>query len=133
LRAVELAHAAGARVLINGDAELAREVGADGVQLTGSQFAVCRERPDFGLCAASCHSAAELKHAAELELDFALLSPVMPTKSHPGAAHLGWDTFAAMARESSIPVFALGGLQMRDMETAWQSGAHGIALLRQAW
>lgn len=133
LRAVELAHAAGARVLINGDAELAREVGADGVQLTGSQLAVSRERPDFGLCAASCHSAAELKHAAELELDFALLSPVMPTKSHPGAAYLGWDAFAAMARESSIPVYALGGLQMCDMETAWQSGAHGIALLRQAW
>ncbi|MFA6903398.1 MAG: Nudix family hydrolase [Gallionellaceae bacterium] len=133
LRTVELAHAAGARVLINGDAELAREVGADGVQLTGSQLAVCRERPDFGLCAASCHSAVELKHAAELELDFALLSPVLPTKSHPGAAHLGWDAFAAMARESSMPVYALGGLQKRDMETAWQSGAHGIALLRQAW
>ncbi|HQS59122.1 MAG TPA: Nudix family hydrolase [Gallionellaceae bacterium] len=133
LRSIELAHAAGARVLINGDADLAREVGADGVQLTGSQLAVCRERPNFGLCAASCHSAAELKHAAELELDFALLSPVLPTKSHPGAAHLGWDAFAAMARESSMPVYALGGLQKRDMETAWQSGAHGIALLRQAW
>jgi 8-oxo-dGTP diphosphatase len=68
-----------------------------------------------------------------LGLDFALLSPVLPTKSHPGAEHLGWDGFAAIASSCSIPVYALGGLQMPDMEMAWQKGAHGIALLRQAW
>lgn len=133
LRSIELAHAAGARVLLNEDIELAREVGADGVQLTGSQLAACAARPEFDLCAASCHNADELQHAEELQLDFALLSPVLPTKSHPGAAHLGWGSFAVMAGTSSIPVYALGGLQMQDMETAWQHGAHGIALLRQAW
>lgn len=133
LRSSELAHAVGARVLINEDTGLAQEVAADGVQLTGAQLAACNKRPDFELCAASCHSAAELKRAADLGLDFALLSPVLPTKSHPGAPHLGWEAFAAMAKDSSIPVYALGGLQIRDMEMAWQNGAHGIALLRQAW
>ena len=133
LRAVELAHVSGARVLINGDIELAQEVGADGVQLTGAQLAACDARPDVELCAASCHSTEELQRAAELGLDFALLSPVLPTKSHPGAEHLGWDNFATMASSCAIPVYALGGLQMQDMEMAWQKGAHGIALLRQAW
>lgn len=133
LRAVALAHATGARVLINEDVELAREVGADGVQLTGLQLAACAARPDFALCAASCHNVEELQHAADLELDFALLSPVLPTKSHPGAAHLGWEAFATLAGTSSIPVYALGGLQSEDMQTAWEKGAHGIALLRQAW
>lgn len=133
LRAIELAHQSGARVLINDDIELAQEVAADGVQLTGAQLAACDARPDLELCAASCHSAEELQRAAELALDFALLSPVLPTKSHPGAAHLGWDRFAAMVRNSSIPVYALGGLQSEDMQTAWERGAHGIALLRQAW
>ena len=133
LRAVELAHRSGARVLVNGDVELAKEVRAAGVQLTGAQLAACDARPDFDLCAASCHSVEELQHAASLGLDFALLSPVLPTKSHPGAEHLGWDNFAKMAAACSIPVYALGGLQMQDMEMAWQKGAHGIALLRQAW
>lgn len=133
LHAVALAHKAGARVLINGDIGLARDVGADGVQLTGEQLAACVERPKVDLCAASCHSAEELQHAANLGLDFALLSPVLPTKSHPGAAHLGWEGFTRMSLLSAIPVYALGGLQERDMETAWQYGAHGIALLRQAW
>jgi 8-oxo-dGTP diphosphatase len=68
-----------------------------------------------------------------LGCDFALLSPVLPTLSHPGALHLGWDDFAAMVAGSTIPVYALGGLKQEDMQTAWQNGAHGISLLRQAW
>ncbi|MGV8935185.1 MAG: Nudix family hydrolase [Gallionellaceae bacterium] len=133
LRAVAMSHAVGARVLLNEDIELAIEIGADGVQLTGAQLAACEVRPDVAMCAASCHSHAELQRAADLGLDFALLSPVLPTKSHPGAAHLGWEKFTELVSRSAIPVYALGGLQQDDMETAWKSGAHGIALLRNAW
>jgi len=61
------------------------------------------------------------------------LSPVLPTQSHPGAAHLGWESFAAIAAGSSIPVYALGGLARDDLQIAWRHGAHGISLLRQAW
>lgn len=133
IRVVALTHAYGAKVLLNGDVELAREVGADGVQLTATQLAELIERPAVDWCAASCHNAAELRRAEALGCDFALLSPVLPTQSHPGAPHLGWDNFAAIAAGASIPVYALGGLTQDDMPSAWQHGAHGIALLRQAW
>ncbi len=133
LRAVALAHAHGAKVMLNGDVALALEVGADGVQLSAKQLAEMRERPSVDWCAASCHNAEELRLAEALGCDFALLSPVLPTKSHPGAPHLGWDNFSAIAAGASIPVYALGGLVHEDMQTAWQHGAHGIALLRQAW
>ena len=122
-----------ARLIINADIELAKEIGADGVQLTGAQLAELRERPAVDWCAASCHNAEELRNAEELGCDFALLSPVLVTQTHPGAPHLGWGRFAAIAAGSSIPVYALGGLTHADMHTAWQHGAHGIALLRQAW
>lgn len=133
LRVVALAHASGAKVLLNGDVALAQEVGADGVQLTAAQLVACAERPAVDWCSASCHSAEELRLAEKLGCDFAVLSPVLPTQSHPGAAHLGWESFAAIAAGSSIPVYALGGLKHDDMHTAWQHGAQGIALLRQAW
>jgi 8-oxo-dGTP diphosphatase len=133
LRVLAVAHAHGAKVLLNGDVALAQEVGADGVQLTSTQLAGLHERPAVDWCAASCHDAEELRRAEALGCDFALLSPVLPTQSHPGAPHLGWDNFAAIAAGSSIPVYALGGLNHEDMQTAWQHGAHGIALLRQAW
>jgi 8-oxo-dGTP diphosphatase len=122
-----------ARLLINADIGLAQEIGADGVQLPGAQLAELHERPDVEWCAASCHNAEELRRAEALGCDFALLSPVLATQSHPGAPHLGWENFAAIASGSSIPVYALGGLTHADMQTAWQRGAHGIALLRQAW
>jgi 8-oxo-dGTP diphosphatase len=86
-----------------------------------------------GWCAASCHNEEELRRAETLGCDFALVSPVLPTKSHPGAPHLGWESFASIAAGSTIPVYALGGLTHDDMQAAWRHGAHGIALLRQAW
>lgn len=133
LEVVALAHAQGAKVLLNGDVALAQEIGADGVQLTSSQLLSLDKRPDVAWCAASCHTSEELRRAEKLGCDFALLSPVLPTLSHPGAAHLGWARFAEMLEGASIPVYALGGLTHDEMHLAWQHGAHGIALLRQAW
>ena len=132
-RVVSMSHNRGAKVLLNGDVALAQEVGADGVQLTSSQLSGLSERPDVDWCAASCHNAGELRRAEALGCDFALLSPVLPTQSHPGAPHLGWQNFAAITAGATIPVYALGGLMNDDMVAAWQCGAHGIALLRQAW
>ena len=132
-QAVSMAHAHGAMVMINADVELADEVGADGVQLSASQLASMKERPGVRYCSASCHNLEELRRAEELGCDFALLRPVLPTRSHPGAVTLGWDRFGKIVEGSSIPVYALGGLTGEDMKTAWQHGAHGISLLRGAW
>ena len=122
-----------AKLLINADIELACEVGAHGVHLNSTQLSSLDARPDVEWCAASCHNSEELNRAVELGVDFAVVSPVLPTLSHPGEASLGWENFAAIVAGSPIPVYALGGLRLDDMETGWQRGAHGIALLRQAW
>jgi len=133
LRLLPMVRAADAKLLLNADIKLAQEIGADGVQLNGGQLADLSQRLDLSWCGASCHSREELLRAEALGCDFALLSPVLPTASHPGAAHLGWENFDAMSAGISIPVYALGGLRVGDMETAWRHGAHGVALLRQAW
>ncbi len=133
LSVVARAHAAGARVIINSDTLLAQTVQADGIQLTSIQLAESRQRPDFGLVGASCHNASELDRAEQLGCDYALLSPVLPTASHPGVIPLGWKRFAELCAGRSIPVYALGGLTVGNLATAQQHGAHGIALLRGAW
>ncbi len=130
---VRRAHAAGARVLVNGSLDLARAAGADGVHLDSAAAARLNARPDAEWVGVSCHNAAELAHAAALGADYALLSPVLPTQSHPGAPTLGWDTFAALAAASPIPVYGLGGLERDDVALAQSHGAHGVALLRGAW
>lgn len=131
--AVQLCHAGNARVLVNGDAELARSAGADGLHLTAAQLMSADIRPDFTLVAASCHTRAELEHAAGLGLDFAVLGPVQATASHPGQAGLGWQAFAQLALDLPLPVYALGGLSRNEMKVAQAAGAHGIAAIRAAW
>jgi 8-oxo-dGTP diphosphatase len=131
--AVEAARRHGARVLVAADAELARACGADGVHFSARELLALRERPAPGLCAASCHDASELACAMQLGLDFALLGPVRPTPTHAGAAVLGWERFAALARGASIPVFAIGGLRPADLEQAWRAGAHGLAMISGSW
>lgn len=123
----------GAKLIVNADVELALEIGADGVQLTAAQLPSLHARPDVAWCAASSHSADELRRAEKLGCDFAVLSPVLPTLSHPGEPTLGWEKFHETIRGCTIPVYALGGLSLSDLELAWQHGAHGVALLRQAW
>jgi 8-oxo-dGTP diphosphatase len=130
---MSLAHARGARVLLNGDADRARELHCDGVHWTAARLADATAMPDHLLCSASCHDAEELKHASKIGVDFAVLGPVKPTPSHPQARPLGWNRFAELVRGSPIPVYALGGLDRTDLETALACGAHGIALRRAAW
>ena len=121
-----------ARVLVNGALELARAAGADGVHLDSGALMKLEARPDIEWVGASCHGAEELARAGAFA-DFAMLSPVLPTASHPGEPTLGWDVFAQLAAQSPIPVYALGGVNWPDVDMARSHGAHGIAMLRGAW
>ena len=130
---VTLGHRFGARVVINGAADVAAQVGADGVHLTAAQLMAAARRPAAEWCGASCHDAAELERARELEFDFVVLGPVSATPSHPGAKLLGWPQFAELVRDYPLPVYALGGMRARDLDQAWRSGAHGVGMIRGAW
>jgi 8-oxo-dGTP diphosphatase len=131
-RVVEVAHPYGARVLVNGDATVAKSAGADGVHLQGNQL-LRLEAPPGDFWAASCHDARELERAAALEASFVVLSPVLPTASHPGEPGMGWEKFAALIRDYPLPVYALGGMQVELLDTALRHGAHGVALLSGVW
>ncbi|HXZ55048.1 MAG TPA: Nudix family hydrolase [Burkholderiales bacterium] len=130
-RVLALARAHRAKVLLNSDAELACEIGADGVHLTAAQLGGAR--PGLPWCGASCHSAEELRRAEALGADFAVLGPVRATPSHASSIPLGWEGFREIAAGASIPVYALGGLTPADMEQAKSCGAHGLAMVRGAW
>jgi 8-oxo-dGTP diphosphatase len=128
-----LARLHGARVLLNGTIDNARAWGFDGVHWTSAALAAATERPEGLVCSASCHTRDEIAKAGALALDFALLGPVRPTPTHPGAATLGWEGFESVAAGAALPVFALGGLERADLGVAIAHGAHGVALRRGAW
>ena len=123
-------HAHGAIVVVNDDVALASRIGADGVHLSAAALAQLVAKPDFAWVGASCHSHEALARAAAMELDYALLGPVLPTPTHPEHGGIGWDAFAAMVAQSPLPVFALGGMKPALLPIAQGQGAHGIALMR---
>jgi 8-oxo-dGTP diphosphatase len=129
--AITLARQRGVPVVVNDDCELARQLGADGVQLSAAALAASHERPDFLWVGASCHSREEITRAAQLGCDYATLSCVQPSLSHPDTPSLGWPGFSTHREDREIPVFALGGLTPSDLATAQRQGAHGIALMRR--
>ena len=93
------------RVVLSGDIETAREWGADGV------YGSAAHRPTPGLLRlATAHDGAELQAANAARVDGVFLSPVFPTRSHPGADALGPMGFAVLAQQSLAPVIALGGM-----------------------
>lgn len=126
---------AGAKLLLNAEPEVAHAMGAAGVHLNAARLMKLKERPlpaQLWL-SASCHNADELQHAVAIGVDFAVLSPVLPTASHPGAAVLGWERARALLDETAMPVYLLGGLTAQDLAAAWDCGAQGVAGIRAFW
>ena len=132
-RVSQRAHAHGARVVLNAAAELVQPAGADGVHLTAQRLMQSETRPAVAWCGASCHTRQELDRAAQLQLDYVVLGAILPTASHPNAPALGWEQVIEFTRDYPLPVYVIGGLQQKHLETAWECGAHGIAMLRGAW
>jgi len=123
------------RILVNGDPDLARDCGADGVHLNRRRlWTMAPRKPGVDwLLAASCHDQSELRQAALLGVDFAVLGPLAATPSHPGAPGLGWRRFSELVAGAEIPVYALGGMLAADRQAAFEAGGQGIAAIRAWW
>lgn len=132
--ALQRVRSAGARLMLNSDWQLAEAIGADGVHLTASQLMSMTTRPAaLPLVAASVHDADELAAAERLDCDFACVSPVRKTASHPTAKLLNWHGLKSLCEQANLPVFALGGVRLEDFDQAREAGAVGIAGIRGFW
>jgi 8-oxo-dGTP diphosphatase len=132
---IPAAHAQGVRVLVDRSFELCRAVGADGLHWSVARL-LEKGRPNLGpgqLLAVSAHTDSDLAMAADRGADFAVLSPVAATATHPGAVPLGWDGWAAARGDHALPVYALGGLGSDDLDVAARHNAQGVAAIRGFW
>ncbi len=130
-RAYPLCQERGALLLVNSAVEAACELDVSGVHLTSRHLMALGQRPgNVKWLAASCHNLQELRHAQAIGVDFAVLAPVLPTKTHPGTQALGWQQFAELVLKANLPVYALGGMSLSCLSTARQSGGQGIAAIR---
>lgn len=94
-------------VILSDSALTAREWGADGVY--GAPLSICPTRRDL-ISIATAHNMKELAQANRIGADAVMLSPVFPTRSHPGGSILGRSRFRSLASHARMPVIALGGM-----------------------
>jgi 8-oxo-dGTP diphosphatase len=134
-RVLELCNDRRAVLLLNSSPSTAISYHAHGVHLSSSRLLQLNDRPlgrNYWV-SASCHNQHELVHACNIGVDFVVLSPVLPTSSHPGTTTLGWDNFSRLCDLSTVPVYALGGMRPEYMGKAWHCGAQGLAMLSSIW
>ena len=123
-------------IILNGDPYQAHQLGFDGVQLNSQRLKKHANKSlefdsDFHV-GASCHNLEELK-MAEAFADFALLSPIKFTNSHPDRNGLGWTQFMSLVNEVNLPCYALGGLSEEDLSDSFKYGAQGISSISSIW
>ncbi|MBH5321170.1 thiamine phosphate synthase [Aurantiacibacter sediminis] len=102
-----IARAQGHLVILADSALTAREWGADGIY--GAPLSLYPRRHDL-IQIAAAHNMREIAQANRVEADAVMLSPVFPTRSHPGARTLGATRWHALANYAHMPVIALGGM-----------------------
>ncbi len=124
-----------ARIILNTEPQLAQELNADGVHLSSARLMriAAKPLPAGFLAGASCHDENEIRRAQACGLDYIILGPVQATFSHPHATILGWDGFARLAAHSTVPVYAIGGMQPGHLEKVQSLGGYGIAAMRGLW
>lgn len=83
------------------------------------------------LLGASVHNLNELEKAQQIQADFVVLSPVLKTSSHPNAKSLGWQTTQHIIKQTNLPVYCLGGMNLTHLEYAQSIGGFGIAGISQ--
>lgn len=117
--------------LVAGNFQLGTQLKADGLHLPSwalKQGYDWRRQLNPGwTVSGAVHSTSELLMAQRLEIDFAIVSPVFSTKSHPDAKSLGTIGLARLKQQTTLPVYALGGMNIKTSARLRSIGIDGYA------
>lgn len=130
---VAAASALNIKIFLDRDPAQVTALGAAGWHGSSANLMRLSLRPATPLTVASVHDAAQLAQAAALGFDAAVLGPVQATATHPGAATLGWSGFTMVRSTAALPVFAIGGLDVPQLDAARTANAQGIAGISAYW
>lgn len=133
-RFVSLAWPPEASVIVAGRPDVARAVGAQGVQLASGDLTPSDARAVLrhGWIGRSVHSADEAARAADEGADYVIAGSVFETATHPGLPAAGLGLVTAVAR-SGLPVIAIGGITDANVAAVRDAGAWGVAAIRALW
>ena len=122
-----------ASLIVNDRADIAWAADAHGAHMGADDLPLPLARQLLGpdrILGSSADSAAEVAQRARQGADYAGIGPVFATSSKRDAGPvLGVEALAAVVRSSPLPLIAIGGITLDNLEEVLATGVHGVALL----
>jgi thiamine-phosphate pyrophosphorylase len=121
-------------LLINDRLDVALALDSAGVHLAGHSLPTAQARRILGphkLIGVSTHSLDEAQRAAAEGADFVVFGPVFTTPSKMAyGPPQGLQQLATVVRHTSLPVLAIGGIELANLPQVMATGAYGVAMIR---
>ncbi|MFN8549504.1 MAG: thiamine phosphate synthase [Candidatus Eisenbacteria bacterium] len=122
-----------ARLIVNDRVDIAMAVDADGVHLGVDDLPIGFARELLGatrLIGGSSDNAEEAVSLARQSVDYAGIGPVFATRSKQDTGPvLGLEGLAAAVRATTLPLIAIGGISIENIDQVLATGVHGVAVL----
>ena len=116
--------------IVNDRPDIAKLAEADGVHLGQDDLPIAEARRILGaeaLIGVSTHDVAQLREAVLAGADYVGVGPTFPSRTKNFEAFAGLELVAAVARATSLPAFALGGITPANVAQVIDAGLRRIA------
>jgi len=123
----------GALFLLNDRPDLAVQADADGVHVGQDDVPADQARAVIGpdrILGLSTHTAQDVDGVRTDTIDYIGVGPVYATPTKPGRAAVGNELVSYAAQHASVPFFAIGGINQRNVEAVIAAGATRLAVVR---
>lgn len=123
--------------LINDDAELAAELGADGVHVGQEDLSATAARAIVGkdaIVGVTCHNSRHLgMEAAEDGADYVAFGAFYPTNTKTPKSTAELETLEIWASMTTVPCVAIGGITIDNAHPLVEAGADFLAVVSGVW
>jgi thiamine-phosphate pyrophosphorylase len=131
-QAVARAHAAGARLIVNDRADIARLSGADGVHVGQDDLSVDEVRRILGpdaVIGLSTHDEAQIEEAARTSATYIAVGPIYGTATKDTGYTARGLALVTQAAAKGRPVVAIGGITLDRVDEVLAAGASSVAVI----
>ena len=133
----QLAREFAATFIVNDDARLAAQIGADGVHLGGEDGSIAAARALLGeakIVGVSCYNRAPLAFEAVRQgADYVAFGAFFASAVKPGAVQAEVSMLQAARRELCVPIVAIGGITLQNGAALIAAGADALAVISALW
>jgi thiamine-phosphate pyrophosphorylase len=127
----------GTAFIVNDDAQLAAQAGADGVHLGGEDGSVAAARAllgNSGIIGVSCYNRASLAFEAVRQgADYVAFGAFFSSGVKPDAVKADVELLQTARHHLSVPIVAIGGITQQNGAALVEAGADALAVISALW